>query len=314
MSARALGLLLGFAADRMLGDPQRFHPVAGVGITAAALERYLYADSRIRGGVHAGVLVGGAVALGVVADRVSSNFTVRALLTGAATWTVLGGRSLEREALAVLDRLEASDLPAAREQLTHLVGRETRALDRSEISRAVIESLAENASDAVVAPLVWGSIAGVPGLFGYRVANTLDAMVGHRNARYERFGWAAARLDDVLNLPASRLTGMLTVALGGDPPGAGRAWRRDAVGHPSPNAGVVEAAFAGSLGLRLGGTNVYGAGSGRRIEHRTVLGDGRPPVAADIPRAVRLARRVAFAAVVAVAAVSASRLDRGDPP
>ena len=314
MSARALGLLLGFTADRVLGDPQRFHPVAGFGIAAAALEQRVYADSRIRGAVHTGVLVGAAMALGVVCDRLSSNAAVRVLLTGAATWAVLGGRSLEREALAVLDRLEASGLSAAREQLTHLVGRDTRALDRSEISRAVIESLAENTSDAVVAPLVWGSVAGVPGLLGYRAANTLDAMVGHHNARYERFGWSAARLDDLVNLPASRLTGLLTVALGGDPAGAGRAWRRDAVGHPSPNAGVVEAAFAGSLGLRLGGSNVYGTGSGRRTEHRTVLGDGRPPVAADVPRAVRLARRVALAAVVAVAGVPASRSYRGGPP
>jgi adenosylcobinamide-phosphate synthase len=299
VSARALGLLLGFAADRLLGDPPRHHPVAGFGSAAAALERRLYADSRARGVVHAAVLVGGAVALGVAAERLTTRPLARALVTAAATWTVLGGRSLEHEALAVLAQLDADDLPAARERLTHLVGRDTSELDDSEISRAVVESLAENTSDAVVAPLVWGAVAGVPGLLGYRAANTLDAMVGHHNARYESYGWASARLDDLLNLPGARLSGALVLT--SDPARAAaawRAWRRDAAAHPSPNAGVLEASFAGALGIRLGGTNRY---YGNRIEHRAVMGDGRAAEPRDIRDAVALARRVGLGAALVAA-------------
>jgi adenosylcobinamide-phosphate synthase len=226
--------------------------------------------------------------------------------TAAATWTVLGGRSLRCEAAAVHARLADGDLPGARARLTHLVGRDTSELDASEVSRAVIESVAENTSDAVVAPLVWGAVAGLPGLLGYRAANTLDAMVGHHNARYENYGWASARLDDLVNLPGSRLTGLLTLAAA---PGRARealhAWRRDASRHPSPNAGVVEATFAGALGVRLGGVNTY---YGNRVEHRAVMGDGRPAAPADIARAISLADRVGAGAVVtATVAVLAIR-------
>lgn len=236
--------------------------------------------------------------LGVVAERALP----RVLVTAAATWAVLGGTSLDREAAEVARLLAAGDLPAARRQLTHLVGRDTSRLEEAEVVRATLESLAENTSDAVVAPLVWGAVAGVPGLLGYRAANTLDAMVGHRSPRHERFGWAAARLDDLLNLPGSRLTAALGVALGPDRAAAARTWRRDAAGHPSPNAGPVEAAFAGALGVRLGGTNDYAG----RIEHRAVLGDGPPPDRAALDRARTLARRVGIGAVL-VAAVAAAR-------
>lgn len=290
MSARAVGLLLGFAVDRFLGDPQRFHPVAGFGAIAAALEQRLYADSRPRGAAHTSALVGAAIVVGVAAERAARHPAARAGATAAATWAVLGGRSLEREALAVDAYLVDGNLPAARERLTHLVGRETSALEESEVARAVVESVAENTSDAVVAPLLWGAVAGVPGLLGYRAANTLDAMVGHHNARYERFGWAAARFDDLVNLPGSRLAG--AAALLASPRtarSAARAWRRDAAAHPSPNAGVVEAAFAGALGIRLGGTNRY---YGSRLEHRAVIGDGRAVRREDIGRATRLARSV----------------------
>jgi adenosylcobinamide-phosphate synthase len=218
-----------------------------------------------------------------------------------ATWTVLGGRSLEREAEVVRRRLVAGDLPGARERVGGLVGRATEDLSAPEIARAVVESVAENTSDAVVAPLVWGALAGAPGLLAYRAANTLDAMIGHRNARYERFGWAAARLDDALNLPGSRTAAILAVAFGGRPGRAWRTWRRDAWKHPSPNAGVIEAAFAGSLGVRLGGRNVYGD----RVEVRAVMGaEARPCEPADIPAAVRLARRVDRAAAVAAAGIA----------
>jgi adenosylcobinamide-phosphate synthase len=289
-----LGLAAGFAADRVWGDPARWHPVAAFGTTAAALERRTYADRRLNGIVHVAVLVGGTALLG------------RRTPVAVAAWAVLGGRSLDREAEAVQRLLETGDLPAARQRLTHLVGRDTSELDESGIARAVIESVAENTSDAVVAPLVWGALLGTPGLLAYRAANTLDAMVGHRSVRYERFGWAAARLDDALNLPGSRLSATLAVLLGDDHRAAWTTWRRDAPGHPSPNAGPVEAAFAGALGVRLGGVNVYAG----RVEDRQVLGDGRAPDVHDITRARRLASRVGLGALVAIAPIALAPIRR----
>lgn len=302
-TARAAGLLLGYAADRLLADPRRLHPVAGFGQLAAALERRSWRDDRAAGAVHVAVLVGGAVAVGAATEAVVRRPLPRTLATAAATWAVLGGTSLDREAAAVSGLLADARLVDARRQLTHLVGRDTSQLDEGEVVRATLESLAENTSDAVVAPLVWGALAGVPGLLGYRAANTLDAMVGHRSPRYERFGWAAARFDDLLNLPGSRLTATLATLLGPDRAGARRAWRRDAAGHPSPNAGPVEASFAGALGIRLGGTNDYAG----RIEHRAVMGDGPPPGRADLDRARVLARRVGIGAVLVSAAVAVVR-------
>lgn len=320
----ALGLVLGFCADRLVGDPARWHPVAGFGSVAAHLEQRTYVDRRAAGVAHVALLVGGAAAVGLAGERTrhpprpvthstisavcrgaddGSTGLAHTLLTAAATWAVLGGRSLEREATAVADLLYDESLPAARRRLTHLVGRTTSDLDESDVARAVIESVAENTSDAVVAPLVWGAIAGIPGLLGYRAANTLDAMVGHHSTRYERFGWAAARLDDLLNLPGARVSAALAVGLGDDPRAALRAWRRDAGAHPSPNAGPVEAAFAGALGLRLGGRTVYAS----RVEDRPLLGDGRAPVAADVTRATALARRVGWGALAACAVLALRR-------
>ncbi|HWJ09272.1 MAG TPA: cobalamin biosynthesis protein [Nocardioides sp.] len=303
IGARATGLLLGYAADRLLADPRRLHPVAGFGQLAAALERRTWRDDRTAGAVHVLVLVGGAVALGAATETVVRRPLGRTLTTAAATWVVLGGTSLDREAAAVSGLLADARLAEARVRLTHLVGRDTSQLDEREVVRATLESLAENTSDAVVAPLVWGALAGVPGLLGYRAANTLDAMVGHRSPRHERFGWAAARLDDVLNLPGSRLTAALATLLGHDHAGAWRAWRRDAAGHPSPNAGPVEASFAGALGIRLGGTNDYAG----RIEHRAVMGDGPPPDRTDLDRARVLAQRVGLGATLVAALVAAAR-------
>ena len=309
--SRAAGLALGFLADQVLGDPARFHPVAGFGQVAGRLERHLYADSRARGAAYWLLLVGTTTAAGAVVERSTRHRPVlHTLTTAAATWAVLGGRSLDREAAAVEDLLHR-DLPAARIRLTHLVGRDTRTLDESGVARAVVESVAENTSDAVVSSLVLGAVAGVPGLLGHRAANTLDAMVGHRSVRYRSFGWASARADDVLNLPGSRLSAALAVTLGADPRAALAAWRRDAPAHPSPNAGPVEAAFAGSLGLTLGGTNVYGDPGQQQAEDRAPLGTGRAPVAGDVGRARLLARKVDLGALGLVVAVnSLSRAGR----
>jgi adenosylcobinamide-phosphate synthase len=203
--------------------------------------------------------------------------------------------------------LEDADLAAARSRLNHLCGRDPSTLDELELARATVESVAENTSDAIVAPLVWGSLAGLPGLLGYRAANTLDAMVGHRSPRYERFGTAAARLDDVLNVVPSRLAGLFTVAAapiaGGTRAETLRVWRRDRNDHPSPNAGQCESAMAGVLGVRLGGRNVYFG----RTEIRPFLGDGPRPSAAHIRRAARISAAVGLAAASLAAAVAAAR-------
>ncbi|MFF6814800.1 cobalamin biosynthesis protein [Streptomyces sp. NPDC012403] len=291
----AYGAAAGLLGDLLLGDPRRGHPVAAFGRAAAAVERVLWRDDRGRGAVHTAVCVGGTVALGGLAARlVRSSPAASTALTGVATWAVVGGTSLAREARTIRRALEAGDVEAARARLPHLCGRDPQALDADGIARAVVESVAENTSDAVVGALVWGAVAGVPGLLGFRAVNTLDAMVGHKSPRHRRYGWASARLDDVAGWPGARLTAVLAALAGPDPRGAVRAWRADAAKHPSPNAGPVEASFAGALGVRLGGTLSYGG----RVEHRPVLnGGGRAVAVSDIDRAVRLSRRVGWLAL-----------------
>jgi len=295
----AAGLALGYLADRLLGDPRRGHPVAAFGTVAAWLEARCYADSRTAGLIYTGSLVGAAAALGAALERVSANRPVATIMTTAiATWTVLGGSSLSGEGATIANQLADGKLPAAREQVRNLVGRDTSELSTEEVARATVESLAENASDAVVAPLLWGALAGLPGLLGYRAVNTLDAMIGHRTARYRRFGWSAARLDDLLNWVPARLTALAAAAwaplVGGTAAEAIRVVRRDAGQHPSPNAGVAEAAFAGALGVRLGGCNIYHG----TVEDRGMLGDGRPVQVADIAPASRLASAVSLSALI----------------
>ena len=302
MRARALGLLLGYAADLVWADPARHHPVAWFGTAASRLEQRLWRDQRRAGAAYAAVLVGGVVLPAAALER-RLGPGPRVATTAVATWVVLGGTSLDREAAAVRDRLAAGDLPGARAQVGRIVGRATAGLDGAGVARAAVESVAENTSDAVVGSLVWGAALGLPGLLGHRAANTLDAMVGHRTPRHGRFGWAAARLDDVLGLPGSRLAAGLAAALGPDPRGAVRAWRRDAPAHPSPNAGPVEAAFAGALGLMLGGPTTYGA----RTELRPRLGEGRPPEPADLVRARRLAARVGAGSLALSMLLAAAR-------
>ena len=261
----------------------------------------MWRDHRGWGALHTAVCVGGAVSAGALAaSLVRPSRTASVALTAAATWAVVGGTSLAREARSIGRALEAGDVEAARARLPHLCGRDPQALDADGIARAVVESVAENTSDAVVGALVWGAVGGVPGLLGFRAVNTLDAMVGHKSARYRRFGWASARLDDVAGWPGARLTAVLATVSGDDPRGAARAWRTDAGKHPSPNAGPVEASFAGALGVRLGGTLSYGG----RVEHRPVLNaQGNTVAVPDIERAVRLSRRVGLLALgVGVAA------------
>jgi adenosylcobinamide-phosphate synthase len=284
-TAAALGLLL----DRAFGEPPApLHPVGWFGQAMLVAERAGYRDSRAAGGMHAltGVLVGaGAGAL----------VRSAALSTGLA----VAGRSLGESALTVGRALDRGDLGAARAALPALVGRDPAGLDEAEMARAVVESVAENTVDAVVAPAFWAAVCGAPGALGYRAVNTMDAMVGHRSARYRAYGWASARLDDAANYLPARLTAALVAAVR---PGSAteiwRAVRNQAPAHPSPNAGVAEAAFAAALGLRLGGCNRYGD----RIEHRAWLGQGRPAARSDIGPAVRLSSDVSWLLTATLAA------------
>jgi adenosylcobinamide-phosphate synthase len=288
---RAVGLLAGWLADLAFADPTYLHPVAGFGAAAGALERVLYRDARWAGVVYVGLLLSAVSLLGVAAERVVGRVGI-----AAATWTALGGTSLLRKVSEMTDTLAVGDVDGARRLLPSLCGRDPAALDADGLTRAALESLAENTSDAQVAPLLWTAVGGAPGALAYRAINTLDAMVGYRSSRYMRFGWAAARLDDVANFIPARLTAALVVAcaplVGGSPTGAVRAWHRDAARHPSPNAGVVEAAFAGALGVRLGGPTRYPHG----LEIRPTLGEGPSPRVSDLRRAVRLSRAVQTAA------------------
>jgi adenosylcobinamide-phosphate synthase len=307
--ALAGGLVGGVIADALLGDPRRGHPVALFGRAAQAVQDRLYADRRLAGVGYTASCVTLALGPALLADYLTRREPLARLAATAATaWAVTGAASLAAEAERIAGALERGDLTAARAALPALCGRDPAGLGATALARAVIESVAENTSDAVVAPLLWGAVAGPAGLLGYRAVNTLDAMVGHRSPRYERFGWAAARLDDLLNLAGARLTAtlaaMLAPTVGGSIGDAVGVWRRDAGGHPSPNAGPVEASFAGALGIRLGGVNVYG----ERVEDRHVLGDGRPAACGDVSAARELARRVGLAALaVAMLIASAPR-------
>jgi adenosylcobinamide-phosphate synthase len=304
-SARAAGLLAGGLLDAVLGDPRRGHPVAIFGTAASRAETLLWSDSRGRGAAMVAACVAPVALAGLGAQRMTRGRPALTLAaTALASWTVLGGASLGGSALALARALAAGELAAARRMLPTLCGRDPDQLDAAGLARAAVESVAENTSDAVVAPLFWGAVAGLPGLLGYRAVNTLDAMIGRRSPRYQRFGWAAARLDDAANLIPARVTGLLTVVLaptvGGSSRRALRTLLRDGRRHPSPNAGQCEAAFAGALGVRLGGRNSYQG----RAEQRGLLGDGAAPAAADISRAVRLSRLVSAAALGLAAIVA----------
>jgi adenosylcobinamide-phosphate synthase len=291
------GLLAGMAGDRLLGDPARAHPVAAFGRAARALERRAWRPSRAAGAAYATTLVAGTAAAVFAVDRLLRRRPVaRMALAALVFWATVGGRSLVRVALGLAEAVRRGDLEEARRIAPSLVGRDPTSLDGPELCRAAVESVAENTADAVVGPLLWGATLGPAGAAAYRAANTLDAIVGHPDGRYERFGWAAARLDDLLTWPAARLSAALAVVLaplaGGSVQRAWRTLRRDGGAHPSPNAGRLEAAFAGALGVRLGGLNRYGD----RIERRPPLGDGAPPGPDDVERAARLSELVGLAA------------------
>lgn len=303
MFARGLGIAAGVVADSVFGDPRRGHPVALFGSGAAAFERRTYSDDVRAGLVHSAALL---TSLGVVTallERVGRRrgAATEAALVAGAMFIAAGGTTLCRTGEQMVRLLQEGDVDGARRLLPSLCGRDPSVLDAPGLTRAALESIAENTSDAQIGPLVWAAVGGAPGALVYRAANTLDSMIGNRSPRYVRFGWAAARFDDLVNLAPARLTGMAVVVcaplVGGSPRQAWQAWRRDADKHPSPNAGVAEASFAGALGVRLGGPTQYA----HELEIRPTLGNGRDPDVDDLARAVRLSRAVQIlAAAVAV--------------
>jgi adenosylcobinamide-phosphate synthase len=281
--------------DTLLGEPsEAAHPVVLMGRVISAFEKQVLGLKEVRRLRRAGMFL--AVALPILSYALVRTALrlappkLRWILEVGILSTALSMRGLERAALAVEHELKNGDLEAARTRVGELVGRDTEHLDPTEISRAAVESVAENTSDSVVAPMLYGLLLGAPGALAYKAINTLDSMVGHPHPPYEHLGWASARLDDLANLLSARLTTLLVAAVSGSTSGAVATLATAHCYGPltkSPNAGRVEAAFAGALGLRLGGANVYGG----VLREGPVLGTGRSSEAADIRRAVGLMRR-----------------------
>ena len=225
----------------------------------------------------------------------------RVVLVGVLAWPLVAMRSLSDHVAAVADPLQADDLAGARVAVGHIVGRDPVSLDEAGIARAAIESLSENASDGIVAPVFWGALFGLPGIAGYKAINTLDSMIGHRTPRHEAFGWAAARIDDVANFIPARLTGALFAVVGARPSQAMSCMARDARRHRSPNAGWPEAAMAGALGVRLSGPRVY---HGSAVSEPWLNEGARDPLPADIRNGLTVYRRamMLLAGVLAILA------------
>ncbi|HEY4293151.1 adenosylcobinamide-phosphate synthase CbiB [Luteibacter sp.] len=290
----ALAMLAALLLDAALGEPRRFHPLVGFGWFAGTLEKRVYADWRLAG--MAAWCIAVLVPIGLLC-------LLRAVLPRAVVFVVdvlvayfaLGRRSLGEHARPVARALIEGDIDGARDAVGRMVSRDTQALDATRVAAAATESVLENRHDAVFGALFWFLLLGAPGVLLFRLANTLDAMWGYRTPRYERFGWAAARADDVLGYLPARLTAF-TYAASGDFATAIRCWRTQAPAWDSPNAGPVMAAGAGALGVRLGGAAPYRG----RWEERPDLGEGDPPDANAILRALRLVDRGVVAWLVVV--------------
>lgn len=284
----SLGLttLVALLLDALFGEPRRGHPLVLFGRWAERLERRFNPGGRgwRSHGVSAWLLavLPPTAVVWLLADIPGLGWVVSVL----ALYAAVGLRSLNEHAEPVALALEQGDLARARERVGYMVSRDTRELDDSAVARAATESVLENGSDAVFAALFWFAVAGAPGVVLYRLANTLDAMWGYRNARFERFGWAAARIDDVLNYIPARLVA-LTYAVLGKTTLALQCWRQQAPLWDSPNAGPVMAAGAGALGVQLGGPAIYHG----ELHERPHLGEGEPARAADIQRGMDLVRQ-----------------------
>jgi adenosylcobinamide-phosphate synthase len=308
---------LALMIEVLVGYPDRLvhaigHPIIWIGRLIGALDRALNREGMSDARRHAAgvaalvIIVGVSAAIALALERGLVRLPFGLLWAAILASTLTAQRSLYDHVSRVAEALETKSLAAAREAVSHIVGRDPDALDEAGIARAAIESLAENFSDGVVAPAFWLAAAGLAGGAVYKAINTADSMIGHRTPRYRAFGWAAARLDDLVNLPASRLSALLIIAaaaIGGPmhpPPqsggggpreaqwrGASRAVLRDARRHRSPNAGYPEAAMAGALDLALAGPRVYG---GVKVEDALMGRGRRDATAADIRVALALYR------------------------
>jgi adenosylcobinamide-phosphate synthase len=310
------GLLVALLADAVLGEPDWLyrrvpHPVVLIGRVIAVLEARLLdparSDQRKR---WSGILLltfvaGAALALGLGIHLALRPLSAGWLAEGLLMSSLLAQRSLAQHVAAVAAGLERG-IVEGRRAVALIVGRDSERLDAAGVSRAAIESLAENLSDGIVAPLFWGLVAGLPGMLAYKAINTLDSMVGQRNERYRAFGWASARCDDLVNLLPARLTGALLCLAGPHRPvRAAAAMLRDAPQHRSPNAGWPEAAIAAALGVRIAGPRVYGG----VLVPDAWMGEGRAELgAADIRRALALAWRAWWLLAVALAAATLAAL------
>ncbi len=302
-------MLVALALDAAIGWPKTLynlfgHPVTWIGAMITRVDNWLNLDGtedrdRKMAGIVAALLVIVAAALvGAILQAMLPNGWVGLLLAGIVAWPLVAARSLYDHVAAVARPLVAGDLAQARRAVAMIVGRDPERLDEAGIARAALESLAENASDGVVAPLFWGAIFGLPGIAAYKAINTLDSMIGHKTPRYQAFGWASARIDDVANLIPARLTGVLFAALSPAPRATlGRMWR-DAGLHRSPNAGWPEAAMASALGIRLSGPRAYDGGMS---DEPWVNADAPDPGAADIDRGLSLFRSAMLALAILLA-------------
>jgi adenosylcobinamide-phosphate synthase len=290
--AMPLMLCAAVLLDHWLGEPRRFHPLVGFGRLARGVENMFYgaAASRVsyvRGGAAVCVLLLPLVAF---AAWLQSIEIVGMLCSVLLLYLAIAPRSLREHAERVSAACANDDLPAARKAVGMMVSRDTAQLSEEDVARATVESVLENGNDAIFSALFWFAVAGAPGVVLYRLSNTLDAMWGYRNARYNEFGWAAARLDDALNFIPARLTA-ISYALVGHTRSALQCWRSQAAHWESPNAGPVMAAGAGALQVRLGGAAIYHG----TLSERPLLGCSAKVACSDIPRAVQLVQRTLYA-------------------
>lgn len=299
-------MLIALAIDAALGWPDLLyrrigHPVTWIGALIAMLERALnrtawsHGARRLLGALATALVILAATGLAAGLQRLLPDSWIGTLAAGVLAWPLVAARSLHAHVLAVARPLADDDIGAARHAVSMIVGRDPAQLDAPAIARAATESLAENTSDGITAPLFWGAVAGLPGIAAYKAINTLDSMIGHRTDRYAAYGWAAARIDDLANLIPARLTGLL-LALLAPSRTALACMARDAGKHRSPNAGWPEAAMAGALGIRLSGPRVYGDRTSNEPWINAAAPDPAPP---DLLRALALYRR----AVVFMAAL-----------
>ena len=292
-------MAVAMAVDALLGWPSWLfarigHPVTWLGRLISAIDAAWNRDSdppafrRAAGVAGALLVIAISVAIGWVLQSLLPWGWIEIILVGVLAWPLVALRSLHDHVAAVAKPLQAGDIAAARAAVSRIVGRDPATLDEAGIARAAIESLAENASDGIVAPVFWGALFGLPGILGYKAINTLDSMIGHRSERHEAFGWAAARIDDVANFIPARLTGFLFALLASRRSEALSCMTRDARRHRSPNAGWPEAAMAGALGVRLSGPRIY---RGSATDEPWLNEGARDPLAADISQGLTIYRR-----------------------